>query len=300
MTRPGREPCIYYCIISAQDSQYEFLSSLFFSCIITRLLDYARREGTNGQLPVRVNLLLEEFCNIGTLGVDFLKQLAILRGFNIRCQMLVQSIPQLTNRYAREEWEEIISHCDCMFCLGVNDLKTAKYISDKCGQVSIQTKNNQMPLMPLFSPVYSSTRPYSQTSGTTQRLLMMPDEILRLDNAKCLVLLRGRKPLMLDKIVPEEFSVHERLVYQRIVDYLPAWRMARPEPAPEPVANPPMPEPVAEPTPEPERPIISLPRMEYSLSEPETSPATTGKYGPLRPLEVLPGAIRDHTHEERE
>jgi hypothetical protein len=180
---------------------------------------------------VTVNLLLEEFCNIGTLGMDYLKQLAILRGFNIFCHHLVQSIPQLTNRYPRDQWEEIISHCDCMVCLGANDLKTAAYFSDKCGKVTIRVDNNQMPLMPLFSPIYSSTRPYSQTRSNTQRPLMMPDEVLRMENEKELVLLRGQKPLLLDKITPEEFPLQNMLTYTKISDYSPSWRAtdARPE-----------------------------------------------------------------------
>lgn len=223
LTLPGREPCAYYCVISAQDSQYEFLSSLFFSCLFTRLTDYARREGDGGRLPVCVNFLLEEFCNIGKL-VDFKKQLAVLRGFNINCQVVVQSVAGLADRYEKKEWEEIISHCDTTICLGVNDLMTAQYISDKCGNVTIRVDNNQMPLMPLFSPVYSSTRPYSQTRSNTQRALMMPDEIMRLDNKKCIVLLRGQKPLLLDKITPEEFPAHSRLRHVKIKDYAPEWR----------------------------------------------------------------------------
>lgn len=223
LTLPGKQPCAYYCVISAQDSQYEFLSSLFFSCLFTRLTDYARREGVKGRLPVCVNFLLEEFCNIGKL-VDFKKQLAVLRGFNINCQVVVQSVAGLADRYEKKEWEEIISHCDTTVCLGVNDLMTAQYISDKCGSVTIRVDNNQMPLMPLFSPVYTSTRPYSQTRSNTKRALMMPDEILRMDNRKCLVLLRGQKPLLLDKITPEEFPVNERLKYTKITDYVPEWR----------------------------------------------------------------------------
>jgi type IV secretion system protein VirD4 len=168
--------------------------------------------------------LLEEFCNIGNLGADFLKQLAILRGFNINCQLLVQSVPQLAGRYPRAEWEELISHCDLMMCLGANDLKTGAYFSDKCGKVTIRVDNNQMPLMPLFSPVYNSTRPYSQTRSNTQRALMMPDEILRMDNGKCLILLRGQKPLILDKITPEEFPVFAKLKKSRITEYAPKWR----------------------------------------------------------------------------
>ncbi|MDR1131351.1 MAG: type IV secretory system conjugative DNA transfer family protein [Oscillospiraceae bacterium] len=227
LTLPGRKPCIYYCVISAENTQYEFLSSLFFSCIISRLIGYARREGKGGRLPVTVNLLLEEFCNIGTLGMDYLKQLAILRGFNIFCHHLVQSIPQLSTRYPKDQWEEIISHCDLMICLGANDLKTAGYFSDKCGKVTIRVDNNQMPLTPLFSSIYSSTRPYSQTRSNTQRPLMMPDEVLRMDNRKELVLLRGQKALLLDKITPEEFPLQDKLKYSRVIDYTPAWRVPR-------------------------------------------------------------------------
>ena len=224
---------ILLCVISAQDSQYEFLSSLFFSCMFSRLTDYARRDGVQGRLPVTVNFLLEEFCNIGKL-VDFKRELAVLRGFNINCQLVVQSAAGLADRYPKDEWEELISHCDTMICLGANDMKTANYISDKCGSVTIRVDNNQMPLMPLFSPIYSSTRPYSQTRSNTKRALMMPDEILRMDNKKCLVLLRGQKPLMLDKIVPEEFPVFENLKYTKITDYIPLWRKDEPPPAPPP------------------------------------------------------------------
>ena len=33
--------------------------------------------------------------------------------------------------------------------------------------VTISVTNNQMPLTPLFSPIYSSTRAYSQTRSNT-------------------------------------------------------------------------------------------------------------------------------------
>lgn len=67
---PGQQPCIYYCIISAQDSSLEFLSSLFFSLLFTRLPNYARKFGESGRKKVPVNVMLEEFCNVGYLA-DF-------------------------------------------------------------------------------------------------------------------------------------------------------------------------------------------------------------------------------------
>ncbi len=223
LVNPGRKPCAYFCAISDQDSSLEFLSSLFFSQLFSQLMTYARREGTKGRLPMTVNVCLEEFCNIGKL-VDFKKVLSVCRSRGINCQIIVQSISQLSDRYEKKEWEELIGNCDVQICLGCNDQMTAKYISDKCGQVTIGVKNNQFPLMPLFSPVYTSTRPYSQTRSNTQRALMLPDEVLRMDNRQCLVLLRGQQPMLLHKIIPDEFEAFQKLRHTPVNEYIPTWR----------------------------------------------------------------------------
>ncbi len=237
LTLPGKKPCAYFCCISAQDSSLEFLSSLFFSQLFTRLMDYGRRHGDHGRLPVTVNVCLEEFCNIGKL-MDFKRVLNVCRGSAIFCQIIVQSIPQLQDCYPKTEWEELIGCTDIQICLGCNDVDTATYISKKCGMVTIKVENNQMPLMPLFSPVYTSTRPYSQTKSSTQRPLMYPDEIMRMDNQECLVLLRGQKPLRLYKIIPDEHPSFGRLRDVRVSDYIPHWRqeeeMPKAKPAPDP------------------------------------------------------------------
>ena len=187
-------------------------------------MEYGRRDGNHGRLPVKVNVCLEEFCNIGKL-VDFKRVLEVCRGSNIFCQLIVQSIPQLKDRYPRTEWEELIGCTDIQICLGCNDVDTATYISKKCGVVTIKVENNQMPLQPLFSPVYNTTRPYSQTKSNTQRPLMYPDEVLRMDNRECLVMLRAQpKILKLYKITPEEFPDFPRLKDVRVSEHIPRWR----------------------------------------------------------------------------
>ena len=117
--------------------------------------------------------------------------------------------------------------------MGCNDLTSAKYISEKCGKVTISVLNNQMPMMPLFSPVYSSTRPYSQTRSNTQRDLMNPDEVLRLENRKCLALFKGHKPALLYKMTPEELPDYAGLTTCRVIDYIPEWRRKEAETAPQ-------------------------------------------------------------------
>ena len=220
MELPGQRPCAYFCVISDSDSSLEFLSSMFFTMLFARLSNYARRHGQNGRLPVPVNMVLDEFCNIGKIA-DFKKLISTVRSRGINCQVVIQSVAQLSDRYEHKEWEEIIGNCDSQIFLGGNDQMTAEYISDKCGQLTIRTTSNSMPLQPLFSPIYSTTRPYSQTRSNAQRPLMYPDEVLRLDNRKCLVLLRGQKPLQLYKVIPEEFPAFCQLRPVRIPSTCP-------------------------------------------------------------------------------
>ena len=63
---PGQKPCAYFVIISAQDSAYRFLSSLFFSLALPRLSDYARLKGKGGRLPVLVNFCLTNTATLDT------------------------------------------------------------------------------------------------------------------------------------------------------------------------------------------------------------------------------------------
>ncbi len=117
------------------------------------------------------------------------------------------------------EWEELIGCTDIQICLGCNDVDTATYISKKCGMVTIKVENNQMPLLPLFSPVYSSTRPYSQTKSNTQRALMLPDEIMRMDNQGESGTSPRSKTLKLYKITPDEHPSFQRLHDVKVSDY---------------------------------------------------------------------------------
>ena len=58
---------------------------MFFSLMFTVLPNYARKNCPGSRLPVAVNAMLEEACNIGHL-VDFKRTIAVCRSFNINCQ----------------------------------------------------------------------------------------------------------------------------------------------------------------------------------------------------------------------
>lgn len=79
-------------------------------------------------------------------------------------------------------------------------------------------------IAPLFSPIYSTTRPYSQTRSNTQRDLLQPDEFLRLDKFKCIVMFNHYKPAELYKIMLEELPAYKELVKCSVFDYVPEWK----------------------------------------------------------------------------
>ena len=124
------------------------------------------------------------------------------------------------------------------------------------------------------------------TRSNTQRALMQPDEVLRLDNAQCIVLLRGQYPMLLYKITPEEFAAFAQLRSVSITDY-PAKQVeddaedTPPEPEPPQPPEPPSEQPPEPPDPKPKtgwRDLSSLPR--YPLIYPdEDGYNTTGTRG---------------------
>ncbi|MCL1792189.1 MAG: type IV secretory system conjugative DNA transfer family protein [Peptococcaceae bacterium] len=89
---PGQKPCAYFCVIPDQDSSKAFLSTLFFQMLFSQLYDLARSSG--GKCPVPVNVVMDEFCNVGKFP-KFVEIISTARSRNIGIQIILQSLPQL-------------------------------------------------------------------------------------------------------------------------------------------------------------------------------------------------------------
>ena len=115
LTAPGNRKCAYFIILSDQEASMAFLSSLFFSFLFIKLTRFADNS-PGGHCPVPVNLILDEFNNIGRIGgapdgSDFARSLSVIRSRDIRVTLAVQSLGQLQNRYPNNLWAEIIGNC---------------------------------------------------------------------------------------------------------------------------------------------------------------------------------------------
>jgi type IV secretion system protein VirD4 len=218
---PGTEKCAYFCITSDQDSTFDFLASLFFSFLFIKLVRFADAKGEDGKLPVGVNFILDEFPNIGAIP-DFKKKISTVRSRNISLSVIFQNIAQLKNRYPNDEWQEIIGSCDTQLALGCTDEMTARFISNRTGEVTIAVNSESKQLHTMRFSDY--TPDYRETSSDGRRKLMTPDEILRMPMDEALVILRGQNVLKVKKFDYTRHPERKKLKKRKAVEYNPVWR----------------------------------------------------------------------------
>ena len=221
---PGKEKCAYFCITSDQDSTFDFLASLFFSFLFIKLVRFADAEGIDGQLPIPVNFILDEFPNIGAIP-DFKKKISTVRSRNIAVSVIFQNLAQLRNRYPNDEWQEILGNCDTQIALGCTDELTAKFISNRTGEVTIAVNSESKQLHTWRFSDY--TPDYKETSSVGKRKLMNPDEILRMPMDEALIILRGQNVFKVKKFDYTNHPESRKLKKRKAVTYIPDWRKSQ-------------------------------------------------------------------------
>ena len=133
--------------------------------------------------PTHVRFLLDEFANIGEIP-EFKEKLATMRGYEISCMVIVQSITQLKGMYEKD-YEVIDANCPQTIFLGGDENTTNEYISKKLGNQTVRGSNNSV-----------DAKKIGQNINVDQKPLMSPDEIGRMEYAKQLVIIYGEQPLM--------------------------------------------------------------------------------------------------------
>ena len=224
LSLPGKRKCAYFIVLSDQDTTMAFLSSLFFSFLFIKLTRYADSRPER-RCDVPVNLILDEFNNVGRIGgaedgSDFARSLSVCRSREIRVMLAVQSLGQLQNRYPNNLWAEIIGNCDVQLMLGCADDVTAEYFSGRSGDMSIEV-NSTMTVRKTLA-VAQIIPQYRHTEGQGRRRLLTPDEVLRLPNDEMLCVIRGSNILKLKKFDYSQHPLYAQIRKTSVQDYLPS------------------------------------------------------------------------------
>ena len=134
-----------------------------------------------------------------------------------------QNLAGLQNRYPYNLWQEIIGNCDIQLFLGCTDPLTAEFVSNRTGLASVAV-TSQAKKLATFR-VTDITPEYRETSGVGKRPVLTPDEVLRLPLEEALIIVRGMKPLKVNKY---DYSLHPdyRLLKScKASRYIPDWRL---------------------------------------------------------------------------
>ncbi len=135
----GREKTAVYVIVPDEKTTYHFLVTTFIKQVYEVLISEAQKE-KDFRLPVRVNFVLDEFCNIPKIP-DMPAMISAARSRNMRYYLVAQSMHQLRSKYG-EEADTIKGNCDNWVFLTSKELALLNEISDLCG--SIRTADGRL------------------------------------------------------------------------------------------------------------------------------------------------------------
>ncbi|PGA62234.1 VirD4-like conjugal transfer protein, CD1115 family [Bacillus pseudomycoides] len=124
-----------YIKIAVPSNPYTSLTSAFFTQMIDAFFTIARKSPIS-ELPTPVNLLLDEFANIGKIA-GYSNTLALCRGYLIYITTIVQDLSQLEKVYGKDDSKSIIATHDTKLILSIGEKDTAKYFSEYFGEATV-------------------------------------------------------------------------------------------------------------------------------------------------------------------
>lgn len=185
----GTTKTALFCVIPDNDTTYNFIVGMLYTQIFQELYFQADFK-YNGELPIHVTFMLDEFANVA-LPDGFCSLLSTMRSRNISSVIIIQNMAQIKALF-KDTWETIPGNCDTLVYLGGNEQSTHKYVSEMLGKATIDKKSDSV-----------SRGKQGSMSNSYDRLgreLLLPDEVRKVDGKKCLVFIRGFDPIFDDKI----------------------------------------------------------------------------------------------------
>ncbi len=180
----GDEKTVLFVVIpDATDTMFNFIAAMMYTQLFSSLYEVADNRPEK-RLKVHVRCMLDEFANIGKIP-NFEKLITTMRSREISVAIIIQSMSQLKEMYDKQ-WEGMLGTCTALLFLGSQELSTLEYVSKMLGKETIDTRN-----------VNNSKGQHGNTTwnyGIVGRELMTPDEIGRIPNSDCILIISGMLP----------------------------------------------------------------------------------------------------------
>ncbi|MCL2528703.1 MAG: type IV secretory system conjugative DNA transfer family protein [Defluviitaleaceae bacterium] len=144
----GKRKTAVYIIVPDERTSLHFLATLFIKQVYEALIHEAHLTEERS-LPIRVNFLLDEFCNIPKIP-DMPAMISAARSRNIRFFLMAQGMYQLRQKYDKDA-ETIKGNCDNWVFLTSREYALLEEISNLCGAVIYHDLNGNRAIRPLIS-----------------------------------------------------------------------------------------------------------------------------------------------------
>ena len=131
---------------------------------------------------------------------------------------ILQNIGQLNNRYPNGLADEILGNTDLKLNLGTTVTLTAMYFCDLLGVATAETQSIKKEV-----GIDGELEFGQKNISTLERNLLNPDEIIRIPSFKLMVIIRGNKPLLLQKMIYTEHPLAKKLQDVSVLTYIPDW-----------------------------------------------------------------------------
>lgn len=153
------------------------------------------RESASGEPLHRCMFMIDEFGSIGHIP-DIAKHLAQMRGYGMDFTLILQGLNQLKEHYEKSR-DSILGNCRYKYFCDVNDLESAKYLSETLGKKTVRTVSTSTSQ---GATQAGQTEGSSTTHAETGRDLLTPDEILHLGKNTAILLNPDTRPHYLHPI----------------------------------------------------------------------------------------------------
>lgn len=195
----GTQKMVIYLTIPDLDKTFNFLTVMVF-LLAFRNLEHQADTVFNGELPIPVRFMMDEFANLGRIP-NIKEALSVFRSRNMSLDLIVQTLNQLQVLYEKD-WKSLVGTCDTKIYLsGATEPDTIKFFSEIGGKQTIDTR------------YYNESRGRNSSStknvGRLGRDLITQDEILRLPRENSLVSISSMPLLKAKKYDPNSHPLYK-------------------------------------------------------------------------------------------
>lgn len=131
--------------------------------------------------------LLDEFLAIGYMGV-IANKIAYMAGYGLQLMLIIQSRAQLIREY-KEAATAIEENCVIRSYLTPNLRKTSEELSNELGSTTVSRVTSR-------SKDWLGIFPDNEHRSDVKKPLMLPEELIRLPDDKCIVFIKGIWPIL--------------------------------------------------------------------------------------------------------